>query len=224
MGVREVTINMDAQRFRIGDLTLDCTQRQLSRDGKPIALGPRTFRFLCALVRVSPHIATPDTLRHDVWEGRFVTSTTIAQRVRLLRAALGDDSSQPTYVAMVRGTGYRLIPPVVPLGALGHDKEWVEWVRISFRTTNVLSIERSVSETPRGDLTNEWKNHLESEMQVLLPPRLLSLLVVDDIQERLAEEVVKFLERQARRSCTTRRLPRESAYGGPAGLIRRRCD
>lgn len=40
---------------------------------------------------------------------------TLTQRVKLLRDALGDDPASPRYVAGVRGRGYRLIPPVVPV-------------------------------------------------------------------------------------------------------------
>jgi DNA-binding winged helix-turn-helix (wHTH) protein len=34
------------------------------------------------------------------------------KRVGLLREAIGDDAEHPRYVSVVRGRGYRLIPPV----------------------------------------------------------------------------------------------------------------
>ncbi|MCH7893926.1 MAG: tetratricopeptide repeat protein [Proteobacteria bacterium] len=39
---------------------------------------------------------------------------TVMQRVKLLRDALGDDSHEPHYVALVRGRGYRLVARVRP--------------------------------------------------------------------------------------------------------------
>ena len=47
-----------------------------------------------------------------VWKGVVVSPATVAKRVELLRQALGDDSAEPRYIALVRGYGYRLIPAV----------------------------------------------------------------------------------------------------------------
>ena len=48
-------------------------------------------------------------LIRDVWDDVVVSDETLAQRVRLLRQALGEDSQNPRYIASVRGRGYRLI-------------------------------------------------------------------------------------------------------------------
>jgi TolB-like protein/Tfp pilus assembly protein PilF len=43
----------------------------------------------------------------------------VSQRIKLLRAALGDDPEAPRYVAGVRGHGYRLVVPVEPCTLAG---------------------------------------------------------------------------------------------------------
>jgi Tol biopolymer transport system component len=61
-------------------------------------------------------VLTHDDLVRLVWGGRSTTPETVTQRVKLLRDALGDDAQQPRYVGLVRGGGYRLLPPVERLG------------------------------------------------------------------------------------------------------------
>lgn len=98
--------------YRLADLTLHIGQHRLERDGKPIELGKLTYALLVALVESAPNVSTHDDLIRTVWGGRATTPETVTQRVKLLRDALGDDAEQPRYVGLVRGQGYRLIPPV----------------------------------------------------------------------------------------------------------------
>lgn len=99
--------------FRVGDLEVDPGQRQVQRRDQALSLPGHSFDFLLALIHVAPNIATSDYLCQSVWGGRPVSPETITQRAKLLRDALGDDSQQPRYVAVVRGQGYRLVPPVM---------------------------------------------------------------------------------------------------------------
>jgi DNA-binding winged helix-turn-helix (wHTH) protein/Tol biopolymer transport system component len=98
--------------YRFADLTLDVGQARLERGGKPIQLGRLTYRLLLALVESAPNVLTHDDLVRRVWAGRATSPETVVQRVKLLRDALQDDAEQPRYIALVRGQGYRLIPPV----------------------------------------------------------------------------------------------------------------
>src|ERR1044072_1398892 len=56
-----------------------------------------------------------DQLIDTVWGGRSASPETSSQRIKLLRDALSDDSHHPRYVELVRGQGYRLLPPVTVL-------------------------------------------------------------------------------------------------------------
>ncbi len=98
--------------YRVGDLLVDPGRRRVERDGSAIALPGLTFDLLLALAREAPNLASFDALMRQVWPGRVVSPETVSQRVKLLRAALGDDSESPRYLAGVRGHGYRLIVPV----------------------------------------------------------------------------------------------------------------
>jgi DNA-binding winged helix-turn-helix (wHTH) protein/Tfp pilus assembly protein PilF len=98
--------------FVIDDLVVNVGRREVRRGEQLLSLPGHSFDFLMALVRIAPDIATAEYLSDTVWDGRPVSPETITQRAKLLRDALGDDSRQPRYVAVVRGQGYRLIPAI----------------------------------------------------------------------------------------------------------------
>src|SRR5688572_17371915 len=102
----------ESMRYRFADLTLDVGRRRVTRNGEALHLGKLTYEMLVALVEAAPNVVTQDQLADRVWSGRFATPETVAQRVKLLRSALDDDTSHPRYIEVQRGQGYRLIPPV----------------------------------------------------------------------------------------------------------------
>jgi TolB-like protein/DNA-binding winged helix-turn-helix (wHTH) protein len=97
-------------RYRIGDLEVDIGKAEVTRGGEKLALPKLSFDLLCALINAAPAIVTNDDLLQQVWPGLLVSPESVAQRVKLLRSAIGDDSQQPRYILGVRGRGYRLIP------------------------------------------------------------------------------------------------------------------
>lgn len=100
--------------YRVGDVFIDVGTRQVSRDGNLLQLPPLSFDLLLALVRRAPDAVSSGELMEQVWTGRVVNDETIAKRVELVREALGDDSRQSRYIALVRGHGYRVTAHVEP--------------------------------------------------------------------------------------------------------------
>jgi TolB-like protein/DNA-binding winged helix-turn-helix (wHTH) protein/Flp pilus assembly protein TadD len=101
--------------YRVGDVLIDAGTRQVSRDGNLLQLPPLSFDLLLALVRRAPNAVSSGELMEQVWTGRVVNDETIAKRVELVREALGDDSRQSRYIALVRGHGYRITADVQPV-------------------------------------------------------------------------------------------------------------
>ncbi|MEA3161251.1 MAG: hypothetical protein QOD95_2799 [Gammaproteobacteria bacterium] len=99
-------------RFLIDDLEVDIGRAEVRRRGEQIPLPKLSFDLLCVLAKAAPAIVTIEDLLQQVWPGLHVSPESVAQRVKLLRGAIGDDSQQPRYIMGVRGRGYRLI--VVP--------------------------------------------------------------------------------------------------------------
>jgi len=107
--------NPEPGGYRVGDLLIETGTRQVSRDGNVLQLPPLSFDLLLALVRRAPNAVSSTELMEQVWTGRIVNDETIAKRVELVREALGDDSRQSRYVALVRGHGYRITAEVEPI-------------------------------------------------------------------------------------------------------------
>ena len=101
-----------AMRYVIGDLRVDIGRQRVTRGEAVIALPRLSFNLLVALARAAPDLLSCGELLEQVWPQAVVNPETVNQRVRLLRAALGDDAHSPRYIEGLRGRGYRLIPPV----------------------------------------------------------------------------------------------------------------
>jgi TolB-like protein/DNA-binding winged helix-turn-helix (wHTH) protein/predicted TPR repeat methyltransferase len=104
-----------SDRFRIDDLSVDVGRALVQRGDLEIPLPRLSFDLLLALARAAPNLLTLDELMNQVWPGLVVAPDTVSQRVKLLRAALGDDSKTPRYIVGVRSRGYRLIAVVSDL-------------------------------------------------------------------------------------------------------------
>jgi TolB-like protein/DNA-binding winged helix-turn-helix (wHTH) protein len=98
--------------LRLDDLEVDLATGTVWRDGKRLDLPELSFRLLAALISHAPGGADKDELIREVWGDVVVGDETLAQRVRLLRQALNEDSQNPRFITSVRGRGYRLICPV----------------------------------------------------------------------------------------------------------------
>ena len=106
---------MPRESYRIADLIVDVGAATVERDDESLPVRGLSFDLLVALARHAPDVVDHDTLAREVWELASVTDETIMQRVTLLRRALGDEASRPTYVRSVRGRGYALVPQVEPI-------------------------------------------------------------------------------------------------------------
>jgi TolB-like protein/DNA-binding winged helix-turn-helix (wHTH) protein/Tfp pilus assembly protein PilF len=103
-------------RLRVLDLEIDSDSGTVWRDGQVLDLPDLSFRLLATLVEQAPAMVSKDALVTAVWGDVVVSDETLAQRMRLLRQAIGDDSSAPRYGTAVRGRGYRLVAPVERAG------------------------------------------------------------------------------------------------------------
>jgi DNA-binding winged helix-turn-helix (wHTH) protein/tetratricopeptide (TPR) repeat protein len=105
-------MEIQPERYRIGDLHIDVARRRVARDGREIRLGRLTFDLLVALVRAAPDSVPVEVLLKSVWTGTVVERETVSQRIKRLRVALGDSVPAPRYIAGIRGLGYRILAPV----------------------------------------------------------------------------------------------------------------
>jgi serine/threonine-protein kinase len=99
-------------RISFGPFAFDPQNRLLWRDGAEIALPPRVLGVLETLIERPGEVVGRQELLDRVWKDAFVTDTSLAEAVSVLRQALGDDPQAPTYVQTVHRRGYRFVAPV----------------------------------------------------------------------------------------------------------------
>jgi DNA-binding response OmpR family regulator len=78
----------------------------------PATLTALDFDLLLALARHPGHVLTRRQLLQTVWGPDYCGDDRVVDvHIRTLRRALHDDAAKPTYIATIRGIGYRLIAP-----------------------------------------------------------------------------------------------------------------
>jgi serine/threonine-protein kinase len=104
--------------------------------GREIPLPPRALAVLTVLVAHAGRVVPKQELLDAAWNGAYVSETSLAEAVSLLRQALGDDPQQPVYLQTVHRRGYRFIAalepepppgsaaPPTPIGAVSNVAPW----------------------------------------------------------------------------------------------------
>ena len=94
--------------FRFGRFRLETDANRLLRDGAIVLTG-KAVDTLAALVHHRDRVVEKDELMRLVWPDAFVSDDSLTQNISMLRKALGDDSSQPQFIATIPRRGYRFI-------------------------------------------------------------------------------------------------------------------
>jgi DNA-binding response OmpR family regulator len=95
--------------YAFGDVAVHPGTHAVTRRGEPVALRPKEYELLAALLRRRGDVATRLELLREVWGyGEDVMSRTVDTHVAELRRKLEDDPANPKYILTVRKTGYRL--------------------------------------------------------------------------------------------------------------------
>jgi DNA-binding winged helix-turn-helix (wHTH) protein/TolB-like protein/Tfp pilus assembly protein PilF len=98
--------------YEFGRFQLDPPERLLLCDGQPVALTPKAFDLLLALVDRSGHLVEKEELLRTVWPGALVEEGNLAVTISQLRKALNDDRGQHRYIETVSKRGYRFVAEV----------------------------------------------------------------------------------------------------------------
>ena len=106
--IRRARPASNAETLRFSDLALDLSAHKVSRDGKPIHLGPTEFRLLRFLMERPGRVFSREQLLDAVW-GRDaeVELRTVDVHIRRLRKAL-NGGGRADVIRTVRAAGYAL--------------------------------------------------------------------------------------------------------------------
>ncbi len=83
------------------------------RDGQPIAITPKAFDILLALVQSGGRVMTKEEMMSAAWPDCFVEEGNLAQNIFLLRRILGERKNEHKFIITIPGVGYRFAPYVM---------------------------------------------------------------------------------------------------------------
>jgi len=110
---RPLTMNRDPKFvYEFGPFRMDPDNKDLLREGQPIAVTPKAFETLLVLVRRSREVVTKEELLKAIWPDSFVEEANLNQNIFMLRKALGDTVEERRYIVTIPGRGYRFAAPV----------------------------------------------------------------------------------------------------------------
>lgn len=106
--LRRTTDTRRPDVLEAGDLRLDLIGRRVTLAGRELALTPKEFDLLAALMRNAGVVLSRDLLLTKVWGYDYLgDSRTVDVHVRWLREKIEKDPSSPERIQTVRGVGYR---------------------------------------------------------------------------------------------------------------------
>lgn len=108
--VRRAAGGLEQQRLQVGDLLLDERTRQVSRQGRRIALAPLDYQLLRLLMRASPAVLPRERLESLLWGGDPPDSDALRAHIHRLRLAIDRPFDVPL-LHTVPHVGYRLAVP-----------------------------------------------------------------------------------------------------------------
>src|ERR1700691_3120371 len=95
-----------------GPFRLDPVERILSGEGNAVALSPKAFDLLIALVSKAGRVVSKDELMREVWPDTFGEENNLTVSISALRKALAGTNSDQDYIQTVSRAGYRFVASV----------------------------------------------------------------------------------------------------------------
>lgn len=101
-----------ANSFQFDDVTVDCADFRIRKNGQAVMLTPRAFDVLLLLIKNDGRVVEKQEIFDKVWKEAFVGDNALTRVVKEIRQALDDDAAHPRYIETVPKRGYRFIAPV----------------------------------------------------------------------------------------------------------------
>ena len=98
-------------RIVIGGIALDDDTKTVTVDGEPVSLTPIEYNILLLLMRHPGRVYSSAQIYKKVWnESAFGSEGAVAVHIRHLREKLEINPSEPRYLKVVWGLGYKMEP------------------------------------------------------------------------------------------------------------------
>ena len=98
-----------AGRYSVGPITLDEAEKRVTLDGEDVSLTPIEFHILRLLIRHPGRVYSTTQIYELVWhESAVGADNAVSVHIRHLRQKLEIDPSEPRWLKVVWGLGYKL--------------------------------------------------------------------------------------------------------------------
>ncbi|KNY27048.1 winged helix-turn-helix domain-containing protein [Pseudobacteroides cellulosolvens] len=103
-----ISTESNPEVIQFGNISLDCTRREVYKDDKLLDLPLKEFELLKLLISNKGKVLSRETLLEKVWGFDYYGETrTVDVHIRYLRQKIEDDDSTPVFIETIRGIGYR---------------------------------------------------------------------------------------------------------------------
>lgn len=99
--------------YAFGPYHVDPLKRLLLQRGEPIALSPKDFDLLLALVEHHGQVVLKEELLREIWPDTVVEEGNLNRHISTLRKVLGESPEKHEYIVTVPGRGYRFVAAVM---------------------------------------------------------------------------------------------------------------
>ena len=94
-------------RLAFDDYVIDTEAYELRRSGARCHVEPKVFDLIVHLTGHPGQVFSHEQLIDAVWDGRFVSESTVSTCIKSARKALGDSGNTQRYIKTMRGRGFR---------------------------------------------------------------------------------------------------------------------
>ena len=101
--------------FQLGEWLVEPMLDRISRGEQIVQLRPRAMDVLARLAQQAGELVSKRQLIDAVWRTEFVSEHALTQVIAELRAALGDNARNPSYIENIPRRGYRLVATLTPI-------------------------------------------------------------------------------------------------------------
>lgn len=98
--------------YTFGSIELDLAKAELRDNGELRPVEPQVFALIAYLAEHRDRMVSRDELFEKLWEGRVVSDSALASRIKSARRAVGDDGRAQAIIKTVHGKGLRFVAAV----------------------------------------------------------------------------------------------------------------
>ena len=98
--------------YRFDGFELDAARFELRQAGKRVPVEPQVLSLLILLAENRERMVSKDEIIDAVWDGRIVSESAVAARVKAARRAVGDDGKAQKVIRTIHGRGFRFVAEV----------------------------------------------------------------------------------------------------------------